>query len=199
MLDIFRDFLAGKPVVFAFSRKLLELGFVKQKRMIKEVFDTSGDTKNLDIGCGTGEFAPLFKNADYHGIDIFPPYIAYAKKKNSGNFYLMEATDLSFKDETFDHILFMAILHHLQTDEVMKALVEAKRALRPRGRVLIMEGAKIEKYNGAVIKFFQTLDKGNFIRPSNEYKDMALTFFNVIHECSFRSGVCAYYALLLEK
>jgi len=193
------DFLAGKPAVFASLRKVLEAGFIRQKGIIKNVFQLSGEKKVLDIGCGTGEFAPLLKMSDYWGVDICYEYMAYARKKTGEKFLVMDGNRLAFTRDVFDNILIMALLHLLKNEEVIHVLSEAKRVLKPKGRVLVMEDAKIEAYGSAVVRFVQKYDKGNFIRKHEEYKEMMLHFFTIIHEWPFRSGACSYYAFLLEK
>lgn len=199
MLIFLRNFLATRPTIFAFLRRAIELGYRTQKKIIKEVFGESENKKVLDIGCGTGEFAPLFKNADYYGIDISFSYIAYAKKKNKGKFLVMDATKLEFNNDVFDQILIMAILHHLEIDDVKKILIEAKRVLKSDGKILILEDVKIEQLDNFIVRFVQKFDVGNFIRIPEEYKDIVLNYFKIVGEWRFRNGGCTYYGLLLEK
>ncbi|MBU4332457.1 methyltransferase domain-containing protein [Patescibacteria group bacterium] len=198
MLTSLRDFLADRPAIFAYLRKMLELGFIKQKAIVREVFGAGGG-KVLDIGCGTGEFASLFSNFDYYGIDIFSNYVEYARRKNKGKFFVMDATKLKFGDEIFDEILIMAVLHHLDDPDVIAVLREAKRVLRPGGKLLIMEDARIKEYENSFIRLAQNFDKGGFIRKPEEYKNIILDFFKIVREWSFRSGGCVYYGSLLEK
>src|SRR5580693_8454328 len=63
--DIFRRILCGN--------------MSKQKEAITTIVDHSFNSV-LDFGCGTGEFAEIFQNDSYHGVDIDVQGINYAKK-----------------------------------------------------------------------------------------------------------------------
>lgn len=199
MLKFIRNFLADQPAFFSLLRKIIEVDFSKQKQIIRKIFDFNNSKKILDIGCGTGEFADLFSKFDYYGIDISATYIRYAAKRKRGSFKTMDATKLEFSDDSFDYILIMAILHHLDDNKINGVLSEAKRVLKPGGKILVMEDAKIEKLENLVIKFFQKFDKGDFIRTPEQYKNIIAKYFNVTYEQSFRNGGCVYYCLALEK
>jgi len=199
MLNFIRNFLADQPALFSLLRKIIELNFNKQKRIIKETFDFNDSKKVLDIGCGTGEFANLFSKFDYYGIDISIKYIKYAAENNKGNFKVMDATKLEFPDNNFNYILIMAILHHLDDDRISKVLLEARRVLKPGGKILIMEDAKIAKLENLAIKFFQKFDKGDFIRTPEQYNNIVKKYFVVSSKQAFRNGGCIYYSLVLKK
>lgn len=199
MLTFISHFLADQPAIFSRLRKIIELNFSKQKRIIKKTFDFNDSKKILDIGCGTGEFADLFSKFDYYGIDISATYIAYAAKRKRGNFKVMDATKLDFPDNSFDYILIMAILHHLDDDKINQVLSEAKRVLGLGGKALLMEDAKIAKLENSIIKFFQRFDRGDFIRTPEQYKSIVQKYFVVSGEQAFRNGGCIYYSLVLKK
>lgn len=199
MITRILNFSADQPALFSWLRKIIEINFCKQKQVIKEVFDLSSSKKILDIGCGTGEFAGLFNQLDYYGIDIASNYIKYATRKKQGNFKVMDATNLKFPDNSFDYILIMAILHHLNDSYVNKILLEAKRVLKPRGKVLIMENAKIDNLENWIIKLIQKFDKGDFIRSLEQYKNIITKHFIITREQPFRNGGCTYCSLVLKK
>ncbi|AUC84374.1 hypothetical protein CW731_03260 [Polaribacter sp. ALD11] len=50
--------------------------------------------------------------------------------------YLMDANDLTFKDETFDVVFGGAILHHL---DIEKSIGHIHRVLKPGGKVIFLE------------------------------------------------------------
>ena len=193
------DLLAENPAVFSVLRKILEVGFVRQKRWIQQLFTLTSENRVLDIGCGTGEFAPLFKIAHYWGIDISRSYAAHARKKTGQEILVMDGNRLAFKSERFDYILIMAVLHHLKDEAVIQVLAEAKRVLKPEGRVLVMEDTKIEAFDSLLVRWVQKYDKGAYIRNSQAYKAMISDFFTIKDEWPFRSGACAYAAFFLEK
>lgn len=199
MLNSLRNFLADQPALFSWLRKIMELNFSQQKKIIKETFDFKSEKKILDLGCGTGEFAGLLNKMDYCGIDLSTRYVKYAAKNNAGDFKVMDAAKLEFPDHSFDYILIMAILHHLADDKMNKVLLEVKRVLKPEGKILVMEDAKIEKYENLAVRFIQKFDKGGFIRTPEQYKTMIAKHFIISHEQAFRNGGCVYYSLVLKK
>src|SRR5262245_37356026 len=80
----------------------------------------------LDVGCGPGHYRSSF-NCQYSGIDINPDYIRMASSRLDGRFAIMDCTRLEFADETFDHVVSVAILHHLTDDQVVQMVREARR------------------------------------------------------------------------
>jgi 2-polyprenyl-3-methyl-5-hydroxy-6-metoxy-1,4-benzoquinol methylase len=90
----------------------------------------------LDMGCSTGiissYLAPSF--ASVTGIDIDEPAIDYAInriKTSSTQFYLRDAINTGFADESFDIVICAHIYEHLPCPH--KLLSEIKRVLRPGG------------------------------------------------------------------
>lgn len=190
--------LSENSEIFNVLRKILEINFIVQKKLIKKQFGNLEGKKILDIGCGTGEFADQFEKAYYYGIDIFPEYIEHAKKTNKGKFAVMDATDLRFSDQEFDAVLIMAILHHLDDETTRKVLAEARRVTKPGGRILIMEDAKIKSFLNFITKPIQALDKGDFIRTAKEYQSLIAPYFEIDKQGEFRSGAITYAYFLLR-
>jgi tRNA (uracil-5-)-methyltransferase TRM9 len=96
----------------------------------------------LDVGCGNGRYYPIFaeKKARYRGIDISTKLIDIAKRKYpGGDFAVGDALFLPFKSNEFDLFFSIAVLHHIPSREYRKRFfLEAFRALKPGGRVIVM-------------------------------------------------------------
>lgn len=199
MITALRNYLANNPFFFTLLRKIIELNFRKEKAIIRHEFNLASPKKVLDIGCGTGEFSTLYKNHDYTGIDISSRYIEFAKKHHKGKFAVMDATTLQFPDQSFDYVLIMAILHHLSDQDVAKVLSEAKRVLKPGGKVLIMEDAKIDELRNWFVKLTQRFDLGDYIRVPSRYRELIQPYFTLGTERTFRSGGCTYYSIALTS
>ena len=153
----------------------------------------------MDIGCGTGEFSDIFVNHEYTGIDISPIYIAYAAKYEKGNFQVMEARHIQFPYASFDFILIMAMLHHLDDDAARQVLCEALRLLKSGGKILMLEDAKIPELSNVIVRFIQNYDKGGFIREPQDYRKMVPESLVIQEKNQFRNGGCVYYSMLLKK
>lgn len=107
----------------------------------------SPDTgKIVDIGCGSGtlaiEAAKRFPDARICGIDVDPRMLSQARKKAGSlrtTLIQSSASELPFDDETIDTALCSLLLHHLESEEKIAALAEARRILRPGGRLLLAD------------------------------------------------------------
>ncbi len=199
MLERLRNYFAKRPLYFIFLRKVIELNFRKQKKIIGEVFKDQTMKKILDVGCGTGEYSDCFNPQNYIGIDISHDYIKHARKTKDRKFLVMDATNLSFPNNCFDIILIVAILHHLDDKQASRVLKEAKRVLKSNGRILIMEDAKIKDLDNLIVRFIQRYDLGAKIRTPQTYRDMFSKYFVNLKEWEFINGGCTYYACLMRK
>lgn len=89
----------------------------------------------LEVGCDRGQLSKLLlKLSDFViGVDINPSVI-----KNSRNGYLqvMDAEDLKFADESFDHVVSTHTIEHIP--DLQKAIHEFERVLRPGGSVALI-------------------------------------------------------------
>lgn len=195
----FTDGLASDPTTFNILRRIVELNYFPQKKLIRRYFGDLSGHKFIDIGSGTGEFAGSFDHLDYHGVDISSDYIAHAKKTGAGKFYVMDATNLEFPNDEFHSGLIMALLHHLDDETAKKVLFEAKRVLKPEGKILIMEDAKIKSLLNFITRPMQALDRGDYIRPTRAYHDLISKHFSIEEHGEFRSGMITYAYFVVRK
>lgn len=106
----------------------------KQERMILNNL-LGNQTKGLvlEIGCGTGR---LLDYSDY-GIDMSEEMVKVAKTKFPGkNIEVVDATDTSFKDNSFDSIISFHVFMHLDKITVKDILNESYRILKTDGRII---------------------------------------------------------------
>lgn len=196
MKQIFK-LLASNPTIWIFLRKMLEVNFYKQKKIIDKYFKCSDGETVLDMGCGTGEFSMCFPKAAYVGIDINPRYINYAAKRYSRKFLVADGARTSFPDETFTKIIIVGVLHHLADEDCERVLIEIKRVLKSGGKLLVMEDTKS---NFAPIKLIQHFDQGSYIRSFDEWKTLLQKHFPKIEkELVFRNGLTFYSSFIVNK
>jgi len=109
--------------------------------------------KILEIGCGNCRNLLLFAKAgfDCYGVDFSQEMLNYAKKYiKKHNFKVKlrkaRAEKLPFANESFDYILYIAVLHHIQSKEDRKkSLQEIKRVLKHEGQMYISVWNKLIK------------------------------------------------------
>ncbi len=88
----------------------------------------------LDVGCGLGYFSQRAANlgAKVIGVDIGKKLIEKAKQRvPKGKFFIASASDLPFKNESFDIVLCTEVIEHV--DNQRKVLSEIFRVLKKGG------------------------------------------------------------------
>lgn len=96
----------------------------------------------VDVGCGEGQNARAMAaaGARIRGFDPFITGIDWTSH-GAGAFQLARAgaDALPVDDRSADVVLFIFSLHHVPQPKLAAALAEARRALKPSGRLLIAE------------------------------------------------------------
>jgi ubiquinone/menaquinone biosynthesis C-methylase UbiE len=103
----------------------------------------------LDVGCGTGTFAIRLAaarpDATVLGMDGDPDALAIARGKDGAagvEWHEGLAGELPFADSSADAITMSLVLHHLTREAKATALAEARRVLKPTGRLHIADWGK---------------------------------------------------------
>jgi len=115
-------------------------GLARNETSLLEHAPRSG--RALDLGCGTGEATRFLarRGLDALGIDVSAGMIARAeadpRNPPSVSFELAEALEFLERGQSFDCIVAIAVLHHL---EPQPAIARMKDALRPGGSLLILD------------------------------------------------------------
>lgn len=94
----------------------------------------------LEVACGTGvafDYLATYAKVVI-GVDIDPKNISLAKKIHGDRFevFLGDACQLNFPDSSFDVVLLLEAIYWLT--DANKFFWEAKRVLRPNGKLLIV-------------------------------------------------------------
>lgn len=117
--------------------------FLKRKaHVIKRIVENK-KLNCLDIGCGSGEMEKLiyrdFKKIT--GIDTSKNRIREANSIRLSNceFKTNEGVEVDFKDNSFDIVLIINVLHHIEYKDRNKFLKEVKRVLKYKGISLFFE------------------------------------------------------------
>jgi ubiquinone/menaquinone biosynthesis C-methylase UbiE len=107
-----------------------------------------GDTV-LEVGCGTGTLTLAAKRqvgatGKVFGIDIIPGMIELSRRKAAQarediSFQLGSIDDIPFPADQFDAALCSFMIFHMSEGVRRKGLAEVHRALKPDGRLLILD------------------------------------------------------------
>jgi SAM-dependent methyltransferase len=96
----------------------------------------------VDVGCGAGRLArPLagWVKGRYLGIDLVPDLVAHARKiagRPDWRFEVIDHIAIPEAEDAADVVCFFSVLTHLLHEQSYWYLEEAKRVLKPGGRIV---------------------------------------------------------------
>lgn len=101
------------------------------------------DKTIIDVGCGTGDLVRWLASQEIKvvGIDVeemIEKAKAFPKAKNE-QYIVGGGEHLSFDDNYANTIIFIASFHHVPSTQMVQALKECYRVLKPDGRVILVE------------------------------------------------------------
>jgi len=157
--------------------------------MIKEALNSKKNDKILDVGCGLGNFSRV-TDGIYTGIDLNPSFVKFAKKNYSAKnkeFMVADATNLKFKDKSFDKSMFISMLHHFPDSDADKILRELQRLTKDYLVVLDLIPS-----NRMIVKFMYVMDRGSSIRPINAQQKLIKKYFRIVQYKKFDASMSAH-------
>ena len=213
MQKIIIKFLINPILLFPF-KKIIELFLknpyffkVQQKinnyNVVRNEFQDYLKSKNkkiLEVGCSTGNLARQIIDMDnnsYYGVDISKEYINIATKSTTkGKFLQMDARKLDFDNEFFDIVMLSSVLHHIDDVVGKNCFKEVHRVLKKNGVVIVAEPILNSKSLISII--LCKLDRGHFIRTTQEYK---ILFANFVVKTAnhFKFGGHFFCSFVLKK
>lgn len=124
-----RSFYKGLPWQKLWKQKLA--------RIVKNMAGDAGNV--LDIGCGSSPLGILTNHNDYKGIDIDVGKIAFMDRKGLRHCRFMVAgcDRIPYLDESFETVLFIEVIEHLDKDKATETLKEIYRVLKVKGQAII--------------------------------------------------------------
>lgn len=96
----------------------------------------------IDAGCGSGRLATQLKDyltGKYIGLDVVPELFKYAERacaRKDWKFYQAPGTNIPEPDASADFVTFFSVFTHLQHEETYRYLADAKRVLKPGGKIV---------------------------------------------------------------
>ncbi len=139
----------------------------------------------LDVGCGSGRFLELFKESGANIVGIDLSYAVDSANDNLGlnknvNIIQADVFNLPFKDETFDFIYSIGVLHHtIDTEKAFKCL---PRVLKYGGEIGIWvysnEGFFTRIYN-KISEFYRIFTTRLSQQTIHELSNYMANFYNL--------------------
>jgi ubiquinone/menaquinone biosynthesis C-methylase UbiE/uncharacterized protein YbaR (Trm112 family) len=120
------------------------ISFDKEYEIISQAAKLEGNEILLDLGCGSGiysrPFARRLNSGMLVGLDLSVPMLNYAGSRARAEgfenllFIHGDALDLPFPDNEFDVVICCATIHLFPIPDLLRALMEVSRVLKPGGR-----------------------------------------------------------------
>jgi ubiquinone/menaquinone biosynthesis C-methylase UbiE len=123
-------------------------------RPLKENFGDGKDKKILEVACGTGRMTKFMKlafpKAGLIATDVSGPYVSVARRKAKDLsrvvFLQADASQLPFKDESFDLVYSVFLFHELPADVRDRVVREGLRVLKPGGTYALVDSIQLHDF-----------------------------------------------------
>lgn len=181
-----RERILARPGVYRIFKKVVLPSGVLESLVASHYAVADGGSV-LDLGCGFGDYAPLFADrCTYVGIDHNADYIAAAERLNRGTpatFLVADVTDPVVKTHgPYDLVMLSGVLHHLEDDVVEQFAQNVAPLLKPGGRFVALEPV-FDPEQGLSARLLIAADRGRFVRDASGYRArLAAAFAEVTTE-----------------
>ncbi len=170
------------PAGYRFFQRMVGAESFRKTYLVEHVKPCPGD-KILDIGCGPGDILNHLPNVRYTGLDISPEYIAAAKQRygSRGRFFCGDVGLAAIEGEhsSFDLVLSVGVIHHLDDAQADKLFALARRVLSPTGRLVTYDGCYVPQQS-RIARWMLSKDRGKFVRTREEYLRLAAPHFSTV-------------------
>ena len=94
----------------------------------------------LHAGCGSGQVdLDIAQRISITAMDISESALEFYRKTHGAGCktILGSVFDIPLESNTFDGVYNLGVMEHFTTDEIQRALLEFKRVLKPKGRIVL--------------------------------------------------------------
>jgi SAM-dependent methyltransferase len=156
-------------------------GSALAKVLVNDYVQPKAGARILEIGCGPGTIVGYLPPSDYLGFDLSPEYINLARRRfPKARFVCERVSEFSLANEqSFDVVLALGIVHHLEDAEARQLFQIAYDALTPGGKLVTKDGAWTDGQSPAA-RWFLARDRGEHVRNEREYIGIASQVFSDI-------------------
>ena len=169
------------PAIYSLF-KLIIGGSSSRTTLVREYVRPKCGDRILDIGCGPGDILPYLPDVKYVGFDTSQEYIKAAQTRYGvrPTFICEQVSTTTLKEpSSFDIVLAIGILHHLDDAEALQLFHLAQAALKPGGRLITFDGVFVEKQS-PFARYIISRDRGQNVRTKEGYLAIASQVFSNI-------------------
>ena len=148
------------------------------KVLVRDYLQPSVGARILEIGCGPGTIVGYLPQVEYFGFDLSSEYIEMARKRfPQAQFVCERVSRFSVAQQrSFDAVLALGIVHHLDDQEAGQLFQIAYDALKSGGKLVTFDGVWTNDQSPAA-RWFLTRDRGEYVRNEGEYVKIASAVF----------------------
>jgi cyclopropane fatty-acyl-phospholipid synthase-like methyltransferase len=149
--------------------------------LVNEYVQPKIGARVLEIGCGPGTIMGYLPPSDYLGFDLSPEYVKMATRRfPKARFVCERVSEFSLaKEQSFDVVLAIGIVHHLEDAEARQLFQIAHEALKIGGKLVTMDGVWTDDQS-AIARWLLARDRGEHVRSEREYMEIASQVFSNI-------------------
>jgi cyclopropane fatty-acyl-phospholipid synthase-like methyltransferase len=148
------------------------------KVLVSEYLHPRVGARILEIGCGPGTILGHLPQVEYVGFDLSFKYIEMARKRfPQAQFVCERVSQFSLTQQrSFDAVLALGIVHHLDDQEGRQLFQIAYDALRSGGKLITLDGVWTNDQSPAA-RWLLARDRGKYVRNEGEYVNIASQVF----------------------
>jgi SAM-dependent methyltransferase len=149
------------------------------KVTVREYLRPAVGARILEIGCGPGVVLGYLPKVEYLGFDLSPKYIEMARKRFPKAQFVCERVShfTLAKEQSFDAVLALGVVHHLDDEEAAKLFQIGHDALRSGGKLITIDGVWASDQSPAA-RWLLARDRGEHVRSTAEYVSLATQAFS---------------------
>lgn len=169
--------LLKSPFVYESFQRLV--GGVRMREECLKVLAPSAGERVLDVGCGPAYYLADMPDVDYHGFDTNERYIEHARKRfgDRGEFHCeVFGAAAAERLGSFDRIMLMGLLHHLDDAECDELLGLLARALKPGGILVALDTVLHDEQN-RFEHLLASRDRGEHVRTPEGFSALGAKHF----------------------
>jgi ubiquinone/menaquinone biosynthesis C-methylase UbiE len=157
-----------------------------------------------DLGCGDGDILKKLHEKKDFALAVGADLLVNESDDKNIRFIRCDISELPLDDASFDCVLMLAILEHLDLVKVEKVLNEVQRVLRPGGKLLMTSPTPLSKpllefmaYRLGVISRLEIEDHKHYYSKAEVDRLLNSSGFKKIKSGHFQLLMNAYY--IFEK
>jgi len=170
--------LLSRPAVYSAFQRLMG-GRRARARFARDFIRARAGMTVLDLGCGPADILDHLHDVDYWGFDISAAYVERARARFGGrgrfHDHALAAAELDTLP-SFDVVLALGLIHHLDDAEALAVIRLAHRALRPGGRLVTADPC-LQPGQNPIARFLVSRDRGHNVRDEAAYAALARAVF----------------------